>query len=161
MRTEKENVTSKETRGASRARLKSSLQPISPAQRNSASRPACSHNLSAQPVLSLHQGGSHHVARGSLGLSNLLFLDAASGTGGRSAAHLLELVLLVLGRESRCTVQALVELDDFRVNGFELGLVEVVTGSGAETVGAATRVGRVVGVILELGEADWAPVMGA
>jgi hypothetical protein len=97
------------------------------------------------------------MASGSLGLSNFLFLDAASGAGRRSAAHLLELVLLVLGREGRCTVQALVELDDFRVNGFELGLVEVVAGSGAEAVGAATRVCRVVGVVLELGEADWAP----
>jgi hypothetical protein len=140
-----------------RKRLKSSLQPISAAQRNSASRPACSHNLSAQPALSLHQGISHLMASGSLGLSKLLFLDAASGAGRRSAAHLLELVLLVLGREGRCTVQALVELDDFRVNGFELGLVEVVAGSGAEAVGAATRVCRVVGVVLELGEADWAP----
>jgi hypothetical protein len=100
-------------------------------------------------------------ARGSLGLSDLLFLDAASGTGRRSAAHFLELVLFVLGRESRCTVQALVELDDFRVNGFELGLVEVVAGSGAEAVGAATRVGRVVGVVLELGETNWAPEIGA
>jgi hypothetical protein len=58
-------------------------------------------------------------------------------------------------------VQAFVELDDFRVNSFELGLVEVVTGSGAEAVGAAARVGRVVGVVLELGEADWAPEMEA
>jgi hypothetical protein len=58
-------------------------------------------------------------------------------------------------------VQAFVELDDFRVNSFELGLVEVVTGSGTEAVGAAARVGRVVGVVLELGEADWAPEMEA
>jgi hypothetical protein len=160
MRTEKENVNIEGNSWREQSkRLQSSLQPISAAQRNSASRSACSHNLSSQPALSLHQGESHHVAHGSLGLSDLLFLDAASGAGGRSAAHLLELVLLVLGGESRCAVQAFVELDDFRVNGFEFGLVEVVAGSGAEAVGAAARVGRVVGVVLELGEADWAPEM--
>lgn len=54
-------------------------------------------------------------------------------------------------------MQALVELDDFRVDGFELGLVEVVAGGGAEAVGAAARVGRVVVVVFELGEARGAP----
>jgi hypothetical protein len=54
-------------------------------------------------------------------------------------------------------VQVFVEFDDFRVDGFELGLVEVVTGGGAEAVGAATRVGGVVVVVFELGEADGAP----
>lgn len=50
-----------------------------------------------------------------------------------------------------------VELDDFRVDGLELGLVEVVAGGGAEAVGAATRLGGVVVVVLELGETDGAP----
>ena len=54
-------------------------------------------------------------------------------------------------------MEVFVELDDLRVDGFELGLVEVVAGSGTEAVGAATRVGRVVGVVLELGESDGAP----
>ena len=54
-------------------------------------------------------------------------------------------------------MEFLVELDDLRVDGFELGLVEVVAGGGAEAVGAATRVGGVVGVVFELGETDWAP----
>ena len=52
-----------------------------------------------------------------------------------------------------------VELDDFRVDGLELGLVEVVAGGGAEAVGAATRVGGVVVVVFELGEADSTPEM--
>ena len=50
-----------------------------------------------------------------------------------------------------------VELDDFRVDGFELGLVEVVAGGGAEAVGAATRLGGVVVVVFELGETNGAP----
>jgi len=56
-------------------------------------------------------------------------------------------------------VEVLVELDDFRVDGFELGLVEVVAGGGAEAVGAAARVGGVVVVVFELGEADGTPGM--
>ena len=54
-------------------------------------------------------------------------------------------------------MEFLVEFDDFRVDGFELGLVEVVAGGGAEAVGAATRVGGVVVVVFELGEADGTP----
>jgi len=54
-------------------------------------------------------------------------------------------------------VQVLIELDDLRVDGFELGLVKVVAGGGAEAVGAAARVGCVVGVIFEFGEARGAP----
>ena len=50
-----------------------------------------------------------------------------------------------------------VELDDLWVDGLELGLVEIVAGGGAEAVGAATRLGRVVVVVLELGEADSTP----
>ena len=50
-----------------------------------------------------------------------------------------------------------VELDDLRVDGLEFGLVEVVAGGGTEAVGAATRVGGVVVVVFELGEADGAP----
>ena len=52
-----------------------------------------------------------------------------------------------------------VELDDFRVDSLELGLVEVVAGGGAEAVGAATRVGGVVVVVFELREADCTPEM--
>ena len=54
-------------------------------------------------------------------------------------------------------MKLLVELDDLRVNGLELGFVEVVAGGGAEAVGAATRVGGVVVVVFELGEADSTP----
>ena len=50
-----------------------------------------------------------------------------------------------------------VELDDLRVDGLEFGLVEVVAGGGTEAVGAATRVGGVVVVVFELGEADSTP----
>lgn len=57
-------------------------------------------------------------------------------------------------------MQFLVELDDLRVDGLELGLEQVVAGGGAEAVGAAARVGRVVGVVFELGEAGGAPVEG-
>ena len=56
-------------------------------------------------------------------------------------------------------MEVLVELDDFRVDGFELGLVEVVAGGGAEAVGAAARVGGVVVVVFELGEANGTPGM--
>jgi len=97
------------------------------------------------------------LAHSSLGLGDLLLLNAAGRTGGGSGAHLLELILLVLGGEDGSAVEFLVELDDLRVDGFELGLVEVVAGGGAEAVGAATRVGGVVGVVFELGETDWAP----
>jgi hypothetical protein len=93
----------------------------------------------------------------SLGLDTLLLLNAASSAGGGAAAHLLQLVLLIFGGEDGSTMQVLVKLDDLRVDGFELGLVEVVAGGSTETVGAATRVGRIVGVVLELGEADRAP----
>ena len=54
-------------------------------------------------------------------------------------------------------MELFVELDDFRVDGLELGLVEVVAGGGAEAVGAATRVGGVVVVVFELGEANSTP----
>ena len=54
-------------------------------------------------------------------------------------------------------MNAFVELDDLRIDGLELGLVEIVAGGGAEAVGAATRLGRVVVVVLELGEADSTP----
>ena len=56
-------------------------------------------------------------------------------------------------------MELFVELDDFRVDGLELGLVEVVAGGGAEAVGAATRVGGVVVVVFELREADSTPEM--
>jgi hypothetical protein len=56
-------------------------------------------------------------------------------------------------------VKFLVEFDDLRVDGLELGLVEVVASGSAEAVGAATRVGGVVVVVFELGEADSAPEM--
>ena len=94
---------------------------------------------------------------GSLGLGGRLLLDAAGGAGGRAGAHLLELVLgLLLGGDGGGAVVGLVELDDLRVRGLELGLVEVVAGRVAEGVGAAARLGRVVGEVLELGE-DVAP----
>lgn len=54
-------------------------------------------------------------------------------------------------------VQALVELDDLRVDGLELGLVDVVAGGGGEAVGAAARVRRVVLVVFKLGKARGAP----
>lgn len=54
-------------------------------------------------------------------------------------------------------MKLLVELDDLRVDGLELGLVKVVAGGGAEAVGAAARVGGVVVVVFELGEADSTP----
>lgn len=119
----------------------------------------------SRPSFSYHHSLPLHFTRhtvvirahSSFGLSNLLFLDATSGTGGGAAAHLLELVLLVLGREGGCAVNAFVELDDLRVDGLELGLVEIVSGSGAEAVGAAARVGHLVVIVLELGEADGAP----
>ena len=56
-------------------------------------------------------------------------------------------------------MEFLVEFDDFRVDGFELGLVEIVAGGGAEAVGAAARVSGVVVVVFELGEADGTPEM--
>lgn len=52
-----------------------------------------------------------------------------------------------------------VELDNLRVDGLELGLVEIVASGGAEAVGAATRVGGVVVVVFELGQADSTPEM--
>ena len=55
-------------------------------------------------------------------------------------------------------MDALIKLDDgLRVDGLELGLVQVVAGGGAEAVGAAARVGHLVVVVFELGEADWTP----
>lgn len=54
-------------------------------------------------------------------------------------------------------VQTLVELDDLRVDGLELGLVDVVAGGGGEAVGAAARVRRVVLVVLKLGKTRGAP----
>lgn len=89
-----------------------------------------------------------------LSLRSVLLLNTARSPSRRAAAHLLQLILVSSGRRA---VQALVELDDFRVHSFELGLVEVVTGGGAEAVGAAARVGRVVVVVFELGEAGSAP----
>jgi len=47
----------------------------------------------------------------------------------------------------------LIELDDLRVDSLELGLQKAVAGSLREAVRAATRLGRVVGVVLELGNA--------
>lgn len=91
-----------------------------------------------------------------LGLRSLLVLNTASGARRRASTHLLQLIL-VSTRGS--AVQLLVKLDDgLRVDGFEFGLVEVVAGGGAEAVGAATRVGGVVVVVFELGEAGGAPV---
>ena len=54
-------------------------------------------------------------------------------------------------------MKLLIELDDLWVDGFEFGLVKVVAGGSAEAVGAATRVGGVVVVVFELGEADSTP----
>ena len=131
-------------------------QPPSGTQWN---RPVFPHNLSAQSAFSVSQVQSHCLTHSSLGLGDLLLLNAAGRTGGGSGAHLLELILLVLGGEDGSAVQFLVELDDLRVDGLELGLVKVVAGGGAEAVGAAARVGGVVVVVFELGEADGTPGM--
>jgi hypothetical protein len=117
-------------------------------------------NLSAQSA-PLILASTEFIVRGtnSLGLGDLLLLDAAGGADRGAGTHLLELVLLVFSGEDGSAVELFVEFDDFRVHGFELGLVEVVAGGGAEAVGAATRVGGVVVVVFELGEADSAPGM--
>ena len=114
-------------------------------------------NLLAQSALSFSPELSNHSRHISLGLGKLLLLDTAGGAGGGAAAHLLELILIVFGGEDGSAVKFFVELDDLRVDGLELGLVEVVAGGGAEAVGAATRVGGVVLVVFKLGEADSAP----
>lgn len=55
-------------------------------------------------------------------------------------------------------MQVLVEFDDLRIDGFELGLVDVVAGGGAEAVGAAARIGGVVLVVFKLRKSVLAPV---
>lgn len=132
--------------------------PSQPPSGTQWSRPVSSHKLiSTVPPFSVYQARSHRSRRSSLGLGDLLLLDAAGSAGRGAGAHLLELVLLVFGGEDGSAVKLLVELDDLRVDGLELGLVEVVAGGGAEAVGAATRVGGVVVVVFELGEADSTP----
>lgn len=129
-----------------------------PAELNGASRPVFSHKLiSTVPPFSAYQARIRHSRHSLLGLGNFLLLDAAGGAGRGAGAHLLELILLIFGGEDGSAVELFVELDDFRVDGLELGLVEVVAGGGAEAVGAATRVGGVVVVVFELGEANSTP----
>jgi len=125
-----------------------------------------SHKLisTVRPLSQSSQPASTEViiskAHSSLGLGDLLLLlDATGGAGGGAGAHLLELVLFVFGGEDGSAVEILVKLDDFRVDGFELGFVEVVAGGSAKAVGAAARVGGVVVVVFELGEANGTPGM--
>ena len=89
--------------------------------------------------------------------NSLLLLDTAHGAGRRRRAHLLELVLLL----GAWAVDLLIVLDDLRVSGFELGLQGAVTGGRAEAVSAATWIGRVVGVVLQLRYALAAPKIDA
>lgn len=104
----------------------------------------------------LSLGPGFRLASHLLGLgSGLLLLDTPSSAGGGAGAHLLQLIVLL---DSRSAVQVLVELDDLRIDGFKLGLVDVVAGGGAEAVGAAARVGGVVLVVFELRESVLAPV---
>jgi hypothetical protein len=142
----------------------SALSPIAAAQRNinGGAAQLFSHRLisTIRPLILASTEFIIIQGTSSLGLGDLLLLDAAGGAGGGAGAHLLELVLLVFGGEDGSAVELFVELDDFRVDGFELGFVEVVAGGGAEAVGAAARVGGVVVVVFELGEADGTPKMG-
>lgn len=91
-----------------------------------------------------------------LGLGGgLLFFNAAGSAGRRAGAHLLQLIVLL---DTSGAVQLLVKFDHFRVDGFELGLVDVVACCGAEAVGAAARVGGVVLVVFKLRNSVLAPV---
>jgi hypothetical protein len=94
-----------------------------------------------------------------LSLSSLLFLNTANRPSRRATSHLLQLIVSHLfGRHGSGAVDPLIKLDDgLRVDGLELGLVQVVAGGSAEAVGAAARVGHLVVVVFELGEADWTP----
>lgn len=91
---------------------------------------------------------------------HLLLLDTRKRVRAGAGAHLLEAILGgggaldVVGARA---VQVLLELDDLRVDGLELGLVEVVPGGRGAAVGAAARLGGVVVVVFELGEAGLAP----
>jgi len=87
----------------------------------------------------------------------LLLLNATHGISAGAGTHFLEPILSLVINAG--TMHVLLELDDLRVDGLELGLVHVVAGGVGGAVGAAAGLVGVVGVVLQLGVALLAPGM--